>query len=405
MQVADRWHLWHNLSEAAERCVANHRRCLQVLAPDPAQPAPDPEKFEDPSGSPWPRGHRFADRTRANHATVHELLAAGLSRRAIGRQLRMTSRTVKLFADAATPEGLFQGQWQGRPSKLDAFKPYLDDRWNQGCTNAWRVWEEIVPLGYQGSYQRVRAYFREKRLSPGPVTARPPSPRVVAGWILRRPETLTETEHLRLKAVLVHCPELDALTGHVRSFGQMLTERQGERLPQWLDAVRQDDLPGLHTLAAGIDRDRDAVIGRPHPALELRRRRRPRQPDQDAQTPDVRPGRLSSSPQACPALLVMRRSDRIINESGVGLGFGHRPEQVDQFAPLVARQLADQVSDALQDFDGVVRIHLIVFTALDEPQDVDQSLGQGVGQRRVHGHQGDSQQVTAAESGHPTTTH
>ncbi|WP_369780007.1 transposase [Streptomyces sp. R33] len=155
---------------------------------------------------------------------------------------------------------MFQGQWQGRPSKLDAFKPYLDDRWNQGCTNAWRVGEEIVPLGYQGSYQRVRAYFREKRLSPGPVTARPPSPRVVAGWILRRPETLTETEHLRLKAVLVHCPELDALTGHVRSFGQMLTERQGERLPQWLDAVRQDDLPGLHTLAAGIDRDRDAVI-------------------------------------------------------------------------------------------------------------------------------------------------
>lgn len=36
-----------------------------------------------------------------------------------------------------------------RPAKLDAFKPYLDDRWNQGCTNAWRGWEEIVPLGYQ----------------------------------------------------------------------------------------------------------------------------------------------------------------------------------------------------------------------------------------------------------------
>ncbi|MFD3613593.1 hypothetical protein ACFWXA_37280 [Streptomyces atroolivaceus] len=143
---------------------------------------------------------------------------------------------------------------------LDAFKPYLDDRWNQGCTNAGRVWEEIVPLGYQRSYQRVRAYFREKRLSPGLVTARPPPPRVVAGWILRRRETLTQTKHLRLKAVLVHYPELDALTGHVRSFPQMLTERQGERLPQWLDAVRQDDLPSLHTLAAGIDRDRDAVI-------------------------------------------------------------------------------------------------------------------------------------------------
>ncbi|MFE7267075.1 transposase [Streptomyces sp. NPDC057592] len=38
------------------------------------------------------------------------------------------------------------------------------------------------------------------------------------------------------------------------------TERQGARLPQWLDTVRQDDLPSLHTLAAGIGRDRDAVI-------------------------------------------------------------------------------------------------------------------------------------------------
>ncbi len=33
----------------------------------------------------------------------------------------------------------------------------------------------------------------------------------------------------------------------------------GECLPDWLDAVRQDGLPSLHALAAGIDRDRDAV--------------------------------------------------------------------------------------------------------------------------------------------------
>ncbi|MFJ9822501.1 hypothetical protein ACIRU3_46320 [Streptomyces sp. NPDC101151] len=56
----------------------------------------------------------------------------------------------------------------------------------------------------------------------------------------------------------------------------MLTERQGERLPDWPDAVRQDDLPGLHTLAAGIARDLDAVIAG-LPGLELRCRRRARQ--------------------------------------------------------------------------------------------------------------------------------
>ncbi|TDC07479.1 ISL3 family transposase [Streptomyces sp. 8K308] len=261
IQVADRYHLWHNLGEATEREVARHRGCLQVLIP---QPPPDPAPTPTATAtldSPWPTGHRFADRTRATHARVHALLAAGHSRRAIQRQLRMTYRTVKRYADAARPEDLFQGQWQNnRTSALDEYKPYLDDRWSQGCTNAWKLWEEIIPLGYQGSYGVVSAYIRKKRTSPGPVTARPPAPRVVAGWILRRPESLTDVEQLRLKAVLAQCPELDALTGHVRSFARMLTERQGHRLPQWLDAVRDDDLPSLHTLAAGIERDRDAVI-------------------------------------------------------------------------------------------------------------------------------------------------
>ncbi|AKL64270.1 ISL3 family transposase [Streptomyces sp. Mg1] len=261
VQVADRWHLWHNLSEAAERTIAQHRQCLRVLVPQTTEPTEtEPDPAEEPSGSPWPTGHRFADRTRTTHATVHALIKAGHSRRAIQRQLGMTSRTVKRYADAATPEDLFTGQWQTRTSVLDEYKAYLDDRWNEGHTNAWKLWEEIVPLGYQGNYQRVRAYLRRKRTSPRPVTARSPSPRAVAGWILRRPETLSETEHLQLKNVRANCPEIDALTRHVRSFATMLTERQGERLPDWLDAVRQDDLPSLHTLAAGIDRDRDAVI-------------------------------------------------------------------------------------------------------------------------------------------------
>ncbi|QLJ02759.1 transposase [Streptomyces sp. NEAU-sy36] len=39
----------------------------------------------------------------------------------------------------------------------------------------------------------------------------------------------------------------------------MLTDRRGQLLPVWLDAVRQDDLRSFRTPAAGIDRDIDAV--------------------------------------------------------------------------------------------------------------------------------------------------
>ncbi|WP_107309410.1 ISL3 family transposase [Streptomyces sp. TP-A0356] len=119
VQVADRWHLWNNLSEAAERTVAQHRRCLRVLVPEAPEPEPQQAAEEEESGSLWPTGHRFAYRTRTTHATVHALLEAGHSRRAIQRQLRMTSRTVKKYADAATPEDLFTGQWQNRSSVLD----------------------------------------------------------------------------------------------------------------------------------------------------------------------------------------------------------------------------------------------------------------------------------------------
>jgi transposase len=94
-QVADRWHLWHNLGEAAERAVARHRQCLRVLVPEPAADGEDhdePTPPEETLTSPW-KSDRFANRIRARHATVHALLQAGHSRRSIGRQLNMTHRS------------------------------------------------------------------------------------------------------------------------------------------------------------------------------------------------------------------------------------------------------------------------------------------------------------------------
>ncbi|MGW1886336.1 ISL3 family transposase [Streptomyces sp. NPDC001970] len=83
--------------------------------------------------------------------------------------------------------------------------------------------------------------------------------RTVAGWILTHPDALPENEGLKLKSVLAHCPELNALARHVRCFGQMLTELQGERLPEWIAAVRADDLPSLNTFTNGLERELAAV--------------------------------------------------------------------------------------------------------------------------------------------------
>ncbi|WP_414719840.1 hypothetical protein [Umezawaea sp.] len=58
--------------------------------------------------------------------------------------------------------------------------------------------------------------------------------------------------------MLAHCPELNALACHVRSFADMLIRLQGERLPQWID-IQAVNLPRLHNFAAGLLRDLPAV--------------------------------------------------------------------------------------------------------------------------------------------------
>ena len=56
------------------------------------------------------------------------------------------------------------------------------------------------------------------------------------------------------------CPHLDALAGHIRDFAEMMTRRQGLlALEDWLTRVEADDQPELHSLAAGIRRDQEAV--------------------------------------------------------------------------------------------------------------------------------------------------
>jgi transposase len=258
VQVADRFHLWQNLAKAVERCVAAHRACLAEPALEPAgeEPAPQAAPVTE---RPEPAG-KYADRARRHHALVHELLDQGRGLREIARHLGWGLHTVQRYARAATWQELADGRWQGpRPSKLDPFKPYLDQRTGEGRGNGAQLFREIRERGYAGSYSVVRGYLGQRRPAREPLPGAPPTVRDVTGWLTRRPDSLTEDDRPRLKAVLDRCPELHAASAQVRTFAAMLTQLTGQDLPQWISNARTTGLPGISSFARGLEQDLDAV--------------------------------------------------------------------------------------------------------------------------------------------------
>ena len=263
VQVADRWHLWHNLGDAVETVVIAHRADLAEPAPPPAE--------EPTRASPARRSrasHRrqrpdtvLASRTRERYAAIQELLQRGVSRAGIARELRLDPHTVRRFVNATSVDDLLVNTGR-RDSIIDAFRPYLHRRWNEGCTDAAVLYHEIRQRGFTGSDQTVRRYVRPFRatIAAPPVHAATPKTRHVARWIMTDPTNLDPDDQAQLDAISQRSPAIRALIGHVRGFATMMRKLTGTRdLPQWISQVQASDLAGLRTFANSIQRDLAAV--------------------------------------------------------------------------------------------------------------------------------------------------
>ena len=166
------------------------------------------------------------------------------------------------FARAGSA-GELPGKATSRESKLDQFKPYLHQRWNEGVTGAAALHAGLQQLGWAGSEQAVRRYvrpFRQVPAAPHPFAAVPRT-RQITRWLLTRPDHLRPGEQAQIQAIRARCPHIGALAGHVTAFAEMMTARTGSRdLEAWPAAVEAGEQAGLRSLAAGIRHDQQAVV-------------------------------------------------------------------------------------------------------------------------------------------------
>jgi transposase len=266
VQVADRWHLWHNLAEQVEKTVAAHHGCLreEEISPEvlAAAATADLVAAAETVHAARRANSGLVARSTARFEQVQALKAQGKGIKPIMRELRLAKETVRKFYRATSVEEVTATSRAGRPSVLDEFKPYLHERFNAGITNVSALFREICEQGYRGSRGTVADYlapFRAMGAAPAPKPA-VPKVRHVTSWMLHHPDDLDDEQHLQLKQVRTACPHLDATAGHVTEFAKILTTRRGEQLDAWMDTVEADELPHLHRFVRGLRRDYAAVL-------------------------------------------------------------------------------------------------------------------------------------------------
>ncbi len=83
--------------------------------------------------------------------------------------------------------------------------------------------------------------------------------RQAAFLFLRQPENLSAEEQATVLLLRQFHPDVDLAYDLVQQFRKMLDERRGEYLETWLAQVKQSNIPELRSLAAGIEKDKEAV--------------------------------------------------------------------------------------------------------------------------------------------------
>ena len=263
VQVADRWHLWHNLCEHVRDAVARHQGCLG--GPGCAGPGqqPGPAQEEHPGQAEGaggvPAGSEAVIRER--HAAVHQLRAAGKTLPEAAAALGLSRQLTGRFWRAPGADALLKVRGA---SALDPWKPYLRRRWDAGTTTIAVLHREITALGYAGSEPTTYAWLALLKLAAPPKPPAPPGKRQVTGWMLTDPARLDSGQQAQLAAICGRCPELETLAGHVTAFAKMLTRRAGDHpgagLDDWLAAAgNSPGQPELASFANGIRRDYQAV--------------------------------------------------------------------------------------------------------------------------------------------------
>jgi transposase len=278
-QVADRWHLLKNLTEALERILQNRGSVLGAAASviAQAQVNSSPAIIEaGPTTMLSSRDGKEAIESRkrryARYKKVMRLYRKGVSIRSIAKVMKMSRMTVYKYIQAdCFPE---RAPSRSRGSALNKYLSHIHRRWAEGCNNATQIWREIVEQGYEGEEAMVRRYVGRLRVRLKALPAkeqlriekldtafRTPSPRGAVWLLLKEEKDLKEDERGFTDQLTQLCPEVNKAKGLARRFQKMIKQRGANELDGWIEEATASQVKELEGFAEGLKKDREAVRG------------------------------------------------------------------------------------------------------------------------------------------------
>lgn len=229
MQVADRWHLMANASDAflsaTRSSMREIRAALSATQVDPALlTAAERLQYEG-----------FQRREDVN-AAISKLAGKGVSIKEIVRRTGHSRGTVRKVLRGERTE-----VFRTRESSLEAFLPLLDVRWADGTRNGAALWRDLRGAGFRGSMRVVTEWTTRRRraeAADGAHLTRVPSARTIARLMSVERDQLSRSQTITVAAVEAALPALVEAREVTAAFHRIVRQKRKAALDEWLERAR-----------------------------------------------------------------------------------------------------------------------------------------------------------------------
>lgn len=262
-QVADRFHLLHNLREFIERQMSNVSRFAgrSLLAPVLGE-------------------HNNVSREARRNARksmfdrVQNLHAVGKSLWDISEETGIGRRTVAKWIQSNCPP--HRQATPPKPSSPSYFQDFLWRQWEAGNRRGRHLFQDVRRRGYTGSYSHLeRLLSKWRQASRGdrnasktpvqedraidPATGWQISPIIAASLCMKPTRMLTPSQAVNVATLKQASASFIVMRQLAMRFRGVLRGSDPKKLSRWIDDARRSGIPSIQQFSRTLSRDLDAV--------------------------------------------------------------------------------------------------------------------------------------------------